>query len=85
MRITIPALLLAGLLPFVSGCVGGLASVGPLELGCVGMVVLILNIVALVDIFRSTRPVSEKAIFILLIFVLPVIGLIAYYLLRGQQ
>lgn len=60
-------------------------ALGPFELGIVGLIVVILPFIALVDIFRSSRLASEKAIFTLLIFLVPVIGLVAYLLLRGED
>lgn len=86
MRTRLPVLLLAGFLPLVSGCYGGWgAPVGVLPLGLFGLVLLALYVVAMVDILRSSRLASEKAIFTLLIFLVPVIGLVVYFLLRGEE
>lgn len=91
MRTKLPALLVAGFLPLLSGCLGvysggsysGLLS--PLEFLLVGLVVLAVYTVALIDILRSSRLASEKAIFTILIFFVPVIGLVVYLLLRGKE
>ncbi len=83
------ALLIASCLPLLSSCSFdhglGLGLVSPLVLMFFGLIVGVLYVVALVDIFRSTRLASEKAIFIVLIFSIPIIGILAYFALRGQE
>ena len=45
----------------------------------VGLLVLICDIVAIVDCLKSTKDNGQKAIWIIVILVLPVLGLVAYY------
>ncbi len=82
------ALLIASCLPLLSNCSYGhglgLGLVSPLVLLFIGLIIGVLYVVALVDIFRSTRLASEKAIFIVLVFSIPIIGVLAYFALRGQ-
>jgi len=47
----------------------------------IGLVILVLDILAIVDCLQSNKPVSHKALWIVLILLLPVVGLILYYLL----
>jgi len=49
--------------------------------GLLGLLHLILWIIAAVEILRSSRPVTEKVIWLLVILLLPLVGLILYYLL----
>lgn len=49
--------------------------------GLLGLLHLILWIIAAVEIIRASRPVIEKVIWLLVILLLPLIGLILYYLL----
>ncbi len=45
-----------------------------------GLVVLVLDILAIVDCVKSSKPGGKKALWILLILILPIVGLILYYL-----
>jgi hypothetical protein len=47
--------------------------------GLLGLVILILDIIAIVEILNSGRPAGNKLLWILLILFFPVIGLIIYY------
>lgn len=48
--------------------------------GLLGLVVLVLDIWAIIQIVKSAKPGSHKVLWIILVLVLPVIGLIAYFL-----
>ena len=47
--------------------------------GILGLIVLVLDIVAILEIVKSSKAGGQKALWIILVLVLPVIGLIAYY------
>ncbi len=47
--------------------------------GLLGLLHLILWIIAAVEIVRSSRPLAEKVLWLLVIFLLPLVGLIIYY------
>lgn len=49
--------------------------------GLFGLIILVLNIIAIVDLLKSKADTSKKALWIILIIILPVVGLILYYLL----
>jgi hypothetical protein len=49
--------------------------------GIIGLVVLILDIIAIVDALKSSMDTGKKALWIILILVLPVIGMVLYFLL----
>lgn len=49
--------------------------------GILGLVVLVLDILAIVQIVKSTMTQGKKVLWIILIIFLPIIGLVLYYLL----
>lgn len=48
--------------------------------GLLGLIVLVLDIVAILDCAKSSVDTGRKVLWILLILILPVVGLILYYL-----
>jgi hypothetical protein len=53
--------------------------------GIFGLVILVLDILAIVDCIRRPMDTGMKVLWIVLIILLPVIGLILYFLLgRGK-
>ena len=48
--------------------------------GILGLIVLVLDIIAIVDTLKSSMDTGKKALWIILILVLPVIGLVLYFL-----
>ncbi|MFA5038677.1 MAG: PLD nuclease N-terminal domain-containing protein [Candidatus Omnitrophota bacterium] len=46
-----------------------------------GLVVFILDIVAIVDVIKGHKDTGKKALWILLILLLPFLGMILYFLL----
>ena len=51
-----------------------------LELGLVGILILLANVYAIVKIFGSSASPPAKAVWIVLILILPVLGLIIWFL-----
>ena len=49
--------------------------------GLLSLVVLVLDIVAIVDVLKSSSPNDRKALWIVLILVLPLVGMVLYFLL----
>lgn len=49
--------------------------------GIFSLIILILDIVAIVDVLKSSKAGTQKLLWVILIILLPVIGLILYYLL----
>ena len=45
----------------------------------VGLIIFILDIVAIIEIVKSSRDLLSKLLWTLLILVLPLVGLIIYY------
>jgi hypothetical protein len=53
--------------------------------GVIGFVVLVLDIIAFVEVLKSGRPVPNKVLWCLLIFLFPVVGVIIYYFFSNRQ
>ena len=53
--------------------------------GLLGLILLILDIVAIVDCVKSNKPGGQKALWIILILILPLIGLILYYVVGKKK
>lgn len=49
--------------------------------GLLSLIILVLDIVAIVDVLKSSSPNDRKALWIILIVLLPVIGMALYFLL----
>lgn len=49
--------------------------------GIAGLIVLILDIIAIVSVLGSSSTVGHKLLWILVILLLPVIGMILYFLM----
>ncbi|EAT78617.1 hypothetical protein HBI56_172190 [Parastagonospora nodorum] len=53
--------------------------------GIVGFIVLVLDIIAWIEIFKSNRPVPNKVLWALVVFLFPVVGMLIYYLFSNRQ
>lgn len=53
--------------------------------GLLGLVVLVLDIVAIVDAIKSSLDTGKKVLWIILILVLPIIGMVAYFLIAKKK
>ena len=54
-------------------------------LGCCGLIILILDIIAIVEIAGSSRDTTAKFIWIIFIVLAPFLGLIAYYVFADRS
>ncbi|MDD2679314.1 MAG: PLDc N-terminal domain-containing protein [Candidatus Omnitrophica bacterium] len=50
-----------------------------------GLVVLVLDIVAIVDLMKSAKETGKKILWVILILILPLIGMILYFLLGRKK
>lgn len=50
-----------------------------MEYGVIGLIILILDIFAIISILGSGAPIGNKALWIILILVLPIIGLVLWW------
>ncbi len=53
--------------------------------GLIGLVILVLDVLAIIDVLKSNKDGGKKALWIILILVLPLAGLILYYLVGKKQ
>ena len=53
--------------------------------GILGLIILVLDVLAIMGIVKGAMPTGKKALWIILILVLPVVGLILYYLLGKKK
>lgn len=49
--------------------------------GLIGLIIFILDIIAIIEVVQSGRPAEEKILWVLIILLLPLIGLILYYVI----
>ncbi|MDD5154926.1 MAG: PLDc N-terminal domain-containing protein [Candidatus Omnitrophica bacterium] len=49
--------------------------------GILGLLVLVLDIIAVVDALKSSMDAGKKALWIILILILPVVGMVLYFLI----
>ena len=50
-----------------------------------GLIILILDIIAIVDCLKSDASTGKKLLWILLVVILPVIGMILYFILGKKK
>jgi len=53
--------------------------------GVLGLLVLILDIIAIIDTLKSSMDTGKKALWIILILILPVVGMVLYFLIGKKQ
>ncbi len=53
--------------------------------GIMGLIVFVLDIVAIVDCVQSSMDSTKKLLWVLLILILPVLGMILYFLLAKKK
>lgn len=78
---TAPLLALGALTVFLVGC-GGSNLFERLQNpfgGICSLIILILDVIAIVEVINSSKSTGEKVLWCLLIFFLPVLGLILYH------
>ncbi len=53
--------------------------------GLVGLLVLVLDVIAILDVVKSAASTNQKALWVILILVLPVIGMVLYFLIGKKK
>jgi len=53
--------------------------------GILGIIILVLDILAILDCVKSDKSGGQKALWIILILVLPIVGLVLYYLIGKKK
>ena len=49
--------------------------------GILGLLILVLDIIAIVDVLKSSMDTGKRALWIILILLLPVVGMVLYFLI----
>jgi hypothetical protein len=49
--------------------------------GALGLLILVLDIIAIVDVLKSPMDTGKKALWIILVLILPVVGMVLYFLI----
>ncbi|MDO8489740.1 MAG: PLDc N-terminal domain-containing protein [Candidatus Omnitrophota bacterium] len=49
--------------------------------GILGLLILVLDIIAILDVLKSSMDTGKKALWIILILILPVVGMVLYFLI----
>ncbi|EKD16155.1 hypothetical protein MBM_05449 [Drepanopeziza brunnea f. sp. 'multigermtubi' MB_m1] len=52
--------------------------------GIIGLLVLVFDIFAILEIVKSSRPPLHKVLWSLFVFFFPIVGLVAYYLFSNR-
>ena len=53
--------------------------------GLLSIVVLILDAIAIIDIFKSARDMGKKALWTLVVVLLPLVGMVVYFLVGKKK
>jgi len=53
--------------------------------GILGLIILVLDIVAIVDALKSSMSTGKKALWVILILILPVVGMVLYFLIGKKK
>ncbi len=51
----------------------------------IGLIIFVLDIVAIIDAIKSSMDTGKKVLWILLILILPVVGMILYFILGKKK
>ncbi|KAJ9636651.1 hypothetical protein H2204_005251 [Knufia peltigerae] len=52
--------------------------------GIAGLIILILDIIVIIEVLQSNRPVSHKLLWILIVVLFPLIGMLIYFLFSNR-
>ncbi|MBM3251892.1 MAG: PLDc_N domain-containing protein [Candidatus Omnitrophica bacterium] len=53
--------------------------------GLLGLIVLVLDIVAIVDIIKGNMETAKKILWVILVLILPLIGMVLYFLVAKKK
>ena len=83
----IPGYLLVLCAIFIAGCEPELLNMADSwqSLSCCGLIVLILDVIAIVEVVGSSRNITEKLIWIFFIVCAPFLGLLCYYIFADRS
>ncbi len=50
-----------------------------------GLIVFVLDIIAIVHVIQSSMDIGKKALWVILILILPVVGMMLYFLIGNKK
>jgi len=50
-----------------------------------GLVILVLDVVAIIDLLKGSMDTAKKILWIILVVVLPIIGMVLYFLIAKKK
>ena len=53
--------------------------------GLLGIIILVLDIIAIVDCLKSSLDTGKKVLWVILVLVLPLIGMVLYFLVGKKK
>ncbi|KAK4140815.1 uncharacterized protein C8A04DRAFT_39552 [Dichotomopilus funicola] len=53
--------------------------------GLIGLIILVLDIIVIVEVIKSSRPPVHKLLWCLIVFLFPLVGLIVYYIFSNRS
>jgi hypothetical protein len=53
--------------------------------GLLGLVVLVLDIIAIIDLFKSSKDIGSKILWLILILLLPLVGMVLYFVVAKKK
>jgi hypothetical protein len=53
--------------------------------GILGIIIIVLDVLAILDCLKSNGDIGRKVLWIVLILILPLVGLILYYLIEKKS
>ncbi len=86
-RRALPSVLFVLCAVFLAGCGENLLDMASSweSLGCCGIIILVLDIIAIIEVAGSSRNPTAKFIWILFIVLVPFLGLIGYYIFADRS
>ena len=86
-RRALPSVLFVLCAVFLAGCGENLIDMASSweSLGCCGIIILVLDIIAIIEVAGSSRNTTAKFIWILFIVLVPFLGLIGYYIFADRS
>ncbi len=53
--------------------------------GLIGLIILVLDIIAIVDAVKASMDTGKKVLWIVLVIILPVIGMVLYFVIGKKK
>jgi hypothetical protein len=53
--------------------------------GLVGLVIFVLDIIAIIDLFKGAKDTGKRVLWLLLILILPLVGMVLYFIVGKKK